>query len=221
MVMEWQKKTNTMSEDQLKAMASQLSCPTGEDGIRTADMMHFSNIGMTRTTVKALTFAPNDKLLELGHGNGHHIPEIFSEYETISYYGLEVSELMNKEASTLNKGSFELYDGENIPFEANYFTKIMTVNTLYFWKNPVYLLNEIYRVLKPKGKFVCTFAEKAFMEKLPFTKFIFELYDRDKLKMLTQSTAFKKIEFEEHTEQITSKDGQSIERNYIVAIFEK
>ncbi|MES2653710.1 MAG: class I SAM-dependent methyltransferase [Bacteroidota bacterium] len=213
-----------MNEEQLKAMASQLSCPTGEDGILTADMMHFSNIGMTRNTINALTLAAQDRVLELGHGNGHHIPEILSTTENISYYGLEISELMNKEASLFNKeaqASFMLYDGENIPFEANYFNKIMTVNTLYFWKNPVYLLNEIYRVLQPAGKFVCTFAEKAFMEKLPFTKFVFELYDRAKIKVLIQSTAFKKVEFQEHTEQITSKDGQSIERNYTVAIFEK
>lgn len=213
-----------MNEEQLKAMASQLSCPTGEDGITTANMMHFNNIGMTKNTINSLTIIAQDRVLELGHGNGHHIPEILSATENISYYGLEISELMNKEASLFNKeaqASFKLYDGENIPFEANYFTKIMTVNTLYFWKNPVYLLNEIYRVLQPAGKFACTFAEKAFMEKLPFTKFIFELYDRAKIKMLIQSTAFKRIEFQEYTEQITSKDGQSIERNYTVAILEK
>ncbi len=213
-----------MTEEQLKALASQLSCPIGEDGVKTADMMHFSNIGMTRSTIKSLTLNIQDRVLELGHGNGHHIPEILSQKDRISYYGLEISELMNKEASLFNKkaqASFQLYDGENIPYGDNYFTKIMTVNTLYFWRNPTHLLNEIYRVLRSGGKFSCTFAPKDFMEKLPFTKFIFELYDRDKIEKLIQSSDFKKIEFQEHTEQILSKDGQSLERNYTIALLEK
>lgn len=213
-----------MTEEQLKVLASQLSCPIGDEGIKTADMMHFSNIGMTRNTIKSLTLKAQDRVLELGHGNGHHIPEIISQKGRISYYGLEISELMNKEAFLFNKKEqtcFKLYDGQNIPFENDYFAKIMTVNTLYFWKNPAHLLNEIYRVLKPGGKFSCTFASKDFMEKLPFTKFVFELYDAVKIEKLIQSTSFKKIEFREHIEQILSKDGQSLERSYTIAILEK
>lgn len=213
-----------MMEEQLKSIASQLSHPVGEDGIQTAEMMHSSNIGMTRNTIKALEIVPNDGILELGHGNGQHITEILNEQEAVSYYGLEISELMNKEASRFNaneKVAFMLYDGENIPYEDDYFHKIMTVNTLYFWKEPTHLLSEIYRVLKPGGKFSCAFAEKDFMEQLPFTKFIFNLYDRVKAEKLFQSAPFKSTQFKEHIEQIAGKDGQFIERNYTVAILEK
>jgi len=228
LALEWEKKTRAMNQEpnveQLRELALQLSCPTGEVGKLTADQMHFSNSGMTRNTIIALAIAPHDKILELGHGNGKHISEILSINHTVTYYGLEISELMHHEADRYNqkeRTSFTLYDGNNIPFKANYFSKIMTVNTLYFWKNPVHLLHEIYRVLKPGGKFSCTFAEKAFMEKLPFTKFIFELYDQEKIEKLIQSTPFKTAGFKEYTEQLTNKEGQSIERNYLIASLEK
>ncbi|RYG21132.1 MAG: class I SAM-dependent methyltransferase [Chitinophagaceae bacterium] len=225
--MEWQKKSrimNQLTEEQLKGFASQLSHPTGENGIRTADQMHVNNIGMIRNSVKALTLDNDDRMLELGHGNGHHIPEIINAYKSIQYTGLEISELMSSEAEKLNtkeNTSFTLYDGLTIPFEANSFSKIMTVNTLYFWENPSQLLDEIYRVLKPGGKFACTFAEKDFMEKLPFTKFIFKLYDREQVSTLFNQSHFNTVEFEEFTEQVWDREGNPVDRIYTLAILTK
>ena len=212
------------SEEQLHQIASQLSNPTGEDGIRTADMMHMSNIGMTRSAIAALSLTKNDIILELGHGNGKHIDEILSKADAIAYYGLEISELMSltaREGNLQGNASFKLYDGVNIPFDAKYFTKIVTVNTLYFWKDPIYLLNEIHRVLKPGGKFCCAFAQKDFMENLPFTKFIFELYDINKVEKLIEASYFNNMEFKEYVEQLKQRDGESIERKYTVLSLEK
>ena len=43
----------------------------------------------------------------------------------------------------------------------------MTVNTIYFWSNPVKLIGEIERTLKLNGICVLTFGDKDFMQKLP------------------------------------------------------
>lgn len=213
-----------MNEEYLAEIASQLSHPKGDAGIQTANQMHLHNIGMTRNAIKALTLKQNDIILELGHGNGHHIDEILNTDKSILYIGLEISELMSNEAAKFNansRASFKLYDGVNIPFNADYFSKIMTINTLYFWKNPILFLNEIHRVLKPGGLFSCAFAEKDFMEKLPFTKFIFKLYNRKQVTELFQASQFKNFEVKEYTEQLFDKDGQAIERTYTVAVLEK
>lgn len=186
-------------------------------------MMHDSNLGMTISTANALNISDNDSILELGHGNGKHIPQILDQAKNTIYQGLEIAELMKQEAESLNliNASFELYDGQNISFEDHSFSKAMTVNTIYFWQNPVELLNEVYRVLKNGGVFCIGFAQKEFMETLPFTQHGFNLYDHAKLEQLVKETSFELVGLTVHSEKVRSKADDMVERIYTVAILKK
>lgn len=213
----------SLTEEQLKALAQQLGKPDGEQGINVANMMHDSNIGMTISTYNALNLTKNDTVLELGHGNGKHIKEILSIADDITYTGLEISNLMKTEAESqaLKNTSFVLYNGTIIPFEGEVFNKVMTVNTIYFWQEPIKLLNEVYRVLKTKGILTICFAHKQFMETLPFSQHGFNLYDDDKLANLVAQTNFKLISIIQHKEQVRSKADEMVERVYSVATLQK
>ncbi len=46
---------------------------------------------------------------------------------------------------------FDLYNGTSIPSEEEVFAKIFTVNTIYFWQNPVKLFEEMCSILTSKG----------------------------------------------------------------------
>lgn len=206
----------------------QLSCPKNAEGIEVANNMHENNIGMTRKAIEALSIANGDLILEIGHGNCRHLPEILNKAENTSYYGLEISELMHKQASKLNKAaieanraSFHLYNGLQIPFAENTFSKILTVNTIYFWENPEEFIKEIYRVLKPNGLFAISFADKDFMESLPFTIYGFDLYSKEKLYALAEVANFKIKDISSFTEKIKSKTGDKVEKLFYVALLEK
>lgn len=205
--------------EQLKELATQLSKPSGEQGVEVANMMHDSNLGMTMSTANALKISDNDSILELGHGNGKHITQVLAQAKNVDYQGLEIAELMKQEAENQNlvNASFVLYDGQNIPFKDNSFTKAMTVNTIYFWQKPVELLNEVYRVLMPFGIFCIGFAQKEFMEMLPFTQHGFTLYNDEKLSSLIGQTDFKIAKLESHTEKVRSKADEMVDRTYTVA----
>jgi ubiquinone/menaquinone biosynthesis C-methylase UbiE len=209
--------------EQLKELASQLSKPSGEQGIEVANMMHDSNLGMIISTVNALNIGDNDSILELGHGNGKHIPQILDQANNVNYQGLEIAELMKQEAENQNlaNASFKLYDGQNIPFKDDSFTKAMTVNTIYFWQKPVDLLNEVYRVLKKDGIFCIGFAQKEFMETLPFTQHGFNLYDHAKLEHLVKETSLELVGLTAHSEKVRSKADEMVERTYTVATLKK
>lgn len=219
-----------MAQEQefLQQLASQLSCPKNDDGIEVANMMHSSNIGMTRAAINALQMVNGDLILELGHGNCKHLPEILNKAKNTAYYGLEISELMHKEAAEFNKtaieakrASFQLYNGSQIPFAENTFSKILTVNTIYFWENPEEFIKEIYRVLKPNGLLAIAFADKDFMESLPFTIYGFDLYSKEKLHTLAAAANFKIRDILPFTENIKSKTGDEVERLFYVALLEK
>lgn len=215
-------------KDFLQQLASQLSCPKNTEGIEVANNMHESNIRMTRAAINALKLANGDLILELGHGNCKHLPEILEKAERTSYYGLEISELMQKQATEANsvamqanRASFHLYDGQKIPFSDNTFHKTLTVNTIYFWKDPEEFIKEIYRVLKPDGLLAISFADKNFMESLPFTAYGFDLYSKERIYALAEVAGFKVRDISSTTEKIRSKAGDEVERLFYVALLQK
>ena len=214
-----------MTEQELKILAKNLANPEGEIGKEVAKMMNETNISMTKETIKALLLSDNETVLELGHGNAGHLSYLLDFAENINYTGLEISETMKTEAENINQkylshAKFQLYDGKNIPFENESFDKIMTVNTIYFWENPVDFLNEIYRVLKEHGSFVLTFAKKDFMKALPFTS-DFKLYNYEDIELLISQTNFKRMIKSDKEEFITSKTGEPVKREYKVLTIKK
>ncbi|WP_430406652.1 class I SAM-dependent methyltransferase [Fluviicola sp.] len=216
-----------MEKDQLAALASQLSHPSGEKGLEIAEMMNETNSGMTKNAISNLNLTSGDAVLELGHGNAGHLNFLFSFSERIHYTGLEISTLMNQEARQRNKNlieaqktTFVLYDGKQIPLPDNQFDKLFTVNTLYFWKNPVEMLTELSRILKPKALFSLTFAHRSFMETLPFTPYGFTLYNPDEVMTLVLESDFDLNYEDSQIETVMTKEGQAVERQFSTFVLE-
>ncbi|MDF2551263.1 MAG: SAM-dependent methyltransferase [Chryseobacterium sp.] len=216
-----------MEKDQLKILAQNLANPQGEKGIEIGEMMNATNIGMTLESIKMLLLEDNENILEIGHGNAGHLKNILKKAKNLKYTGIDISETMHNEAEKLNKdfndqADFVLYEGEKLPFEDQFFDKIFTVNTVYFWEQPVEYLNEVYRVLKDNGTFVLTFSQRDFMEKLPFTKYNFKLYNNDEMEELISESHFKRMKISEKEEEIKSKTGDEvIKRIYTVLTIKK
>ena len=218
-----------MEYEELKSLASQLRFPQGgSKGIRVSDMMHESNANMIRKTIESLQIASNEEVFELGHGNAGHLHYLFEIEKSAMYYGLEISELMHAEAKQINKSYvatnqafFFMYDGAEMPFGTDYFDKGFTVNTFYFWNEPVKVLMEIYRVIKPAGIFAINFAQQKSMELLPFTKFGFKLYDTKKAEKLVKQTPFEIADIENHVEELKTKPGETIQREFTIIRLKK
>lgn len=216
-----------MEKDELKILAQNLANPQGEKGIEIGEMMNATNISMTLESIKTLLIEDDEHILEIGHGNAAHLKNILSRAQNLKYTGVDISETMYNEAVKLNKNfesqaNFVLYEGKKLPFEDKTFDKIFTVNTVYFWQNPVEFLNEIYRVLKNEGTFVLTFGQREFMEKLPFTEYDFTLYSNSEMEEVVSESQFKRMKISEKEEDIPSKSGnETIHRIYTVLTIKK
>jgi SAM-dependent methyltransferase len=215
---------NNFSE---KELAKQLSCPSGKNGLAVAQKMDESNISMTFATIQEISLNNEQFVLELGHGNGGHLGLVFDQALEIQYFGLEVSKLMKETAEQKNNvfvrngsATFSLYDGIKIPFDDKTFDIVFTVNTLYFWGNPVQLLNDIHRVLKKGGCCYITFAQKKFMEGLSFTKNKFIMYDNEEVEVLVSQTPFKLKSMINKSEKVKSKTGEVVNRDYAIVCLE-
>lgn len=217
-----------MTEKQLKELGDQLYKPVSDKGIEIGNLMYKSNLSMTLLTARLLELNDYDHILEIGHGNGKHIPKLMELASELEYCGIDISETMHEEASnvleSMNRPSqveLFLYEGENLPFEDAAFHKIMTVNTLYFWKQPVAFLEDIYRVLKPGGQAAITYGIKSYMHKLPFVSHRFKLYSDEDFKNVVQQTSFKRCDITNNCERVMAKTGGYINRFYTIAILTK
>lgn len=216
-----------MEKEELKILAQNLANPQGEKGIEIGEMMNATNIGMTSESIRTLLIEDDQKILEIGHGNAGHLKNILSLAQGLKYTGIDISETMHNEAKKLNKefeskAEFVLYEGKKLPFHDQTFDKIFTVNTVYFWEEPVEFLNEVYRVLKDDGTFVLTFGQRDFMEKLPFTAYDFTLYNNDEMEEIVSKSHFKRMKTSEKEEEIKSKTGnETIQRTYTILTIKK
>jgi len=192
------------TEDDIKKIAAQLRKPEGENGIEVGKRMNIGNAPMNLHTLAVLNPQPNDKILELGMGNGHFVKNIVNIDSSISYTGCDYSNLMVEEAAQKNseainqkRVSFIHADGNNLPFENNSFNKIFTVNTFYFWDNHEIVLAELKRVLKKDGSLIITIRPKHNLEKFPVTKYNFTIFSQVEILKLLSANGFNAIEITE------------------------
>lgn len=212
------------TKPEIREIESQLSCPRGENGIEIAHKMNTSNMGMTKNSIQFLEVENNDAVLELGHGNCGHLEFILAVSSDVRYFGLEISETMWREAQkiiTKGQAKFKLYDGITIPYPDNYFNRIFTVNSIYFWSNPEELIKEIERVLKVDGVLVLTYADKSFMKHLPFVGDKFKLFDKEDILKLAEKVNLSIINSRNELEEIESKSGETVLRKYTMVKLKK
>ncbi|SMD13188.1 class I SAM-dependent methyltransferase [Pedobacter nyackensis] len=212
-----------LTEQQLREIAGQLGKPEGADGIMTAERMAHTNNNMTKSAIEALDIAKGDVVLEIGPGNGTHVKDLMTKASGIRYYGVDISDTMVAEANRINEAevnkgqvSFSLTAADKLNFDDEFFDKIFTVNTLYFWADPLAYAAEIKRVLKHGGLFCLAIGTKEFMEKLPFTKYRFKLYDASDAEQLFRSAGFIVTDVKQQKDLTTSHTGEIVDRDIII-----
>ncbi|HEU4555165.1 MAG TPA: class I SAM-dependent methyltransferase, partial [Chitinophaga sp.] len=136
-----------MNETDLQGIARQLSNPQGETGIKVAANMKVNNGGLIQRTIDLLQCRENDTVLEIGPADGGYVPYLLSRAPGITYYGIDISTTMVQQAMQQHaalvangRASFTLGNGLDLPYAGNFYDGIYTINTLYFWQEPLQLL---------------------------------------------------------------------------------
>ena len=93
---------------------------------------------------------PSGQLLEIGVGNGKHLPL----YKIHKITGIDTSLNMLEIARKQKKENVELMqmNGESLSFQDQSFDYVILSHVIAVVDNPETLLEETYRVLKPDGK---------------------------------------------------------------------
>ena len=81
-------------------------------------------------------------------------------------------------------------DFEEATYNDNRFDKICSANTIYFWPQPDNCIKNILRILKPGGKLILAFVDKAQLESRPVSTNVFHFYHRDEIIKLLSCNGF-------------------------------
>jgi ubiquinone/menaquinone biosynthesis C-methylase UbiE len=189
---------DTMSVEEIQAVAANLAHPKGELGAAVAEKMNESNIGLTCLMYDHLNVNENSRVLEIGFGNGRLLSELIAEVAHVS--GIDISIDMIAAAkeiqwAAIESGKLDIQFGStsSIPYASESFDAICTANTLYFWKDVPTDLAEIKRVLKPGGRLALGIRSRSKMVSMPFTAYGFTMYEPSEVEQLLRDHGFTNV----------------------------
>lgn len=192
-----------------KYISEQFAKPTGIGGGVSTFIMNVMNQTQYKGIINNLDCSRNDRILDIGFGNGYLINNLAKKNEG-DFYGIEISEDMIK---TGYKRNYKLIEQEkvhlvkgnvmDIPFEDDFFDKIYTVNTVYFWEDLDKSLLEIKRALKPNGIFINAIYSKEWLDKIKYTQHGFSKYSPSELVEITSSNGLNILKITETKKDIS------------------
>ena len=168
-------------------IGSQFANPHGFVGRICCVIMNVINKAMYKKTVTLIDTKPDDKVMDIGYGNGYLLKYLYRKTKS-DLYGIDISADMLKQATKRNKeaakqGKLHLQIGDccDLSYGNNIFMAVSSINTVYFWSDTVKGLSEIYRVLKPGGLFYNVVYTKEFLDALAYTKKGFKKFEPEQL----------------------------------------
>ena len=153
--------TNTITDQKTITINGNPGKPTGEAGKQMLERMNQSHFELTGWALNFFNVKENDSILDIGCGGGMTLKRLGEFSPNCKLYGIDHSPVAVEESVKLNKNlidsgkmTIEEASVESLPFVDNFFDRVITVESFYFWPNPVENLKEVLRVLKTGGKFL-------------------------------------------------------------------
>lgn len=155
------------------------------------------NANLNRLVNELMSIQENDHILEIGFGTGKLIYEMAKQFDKGLIEGVDFSSTMisvahrkNKKHIANEKVKILKGDFNEMSFKNNSFTKICTVNTIYFWPEPETTFEKIAKILKPGGLFFVAFEDIAQLEKKSLNSEVFSFYSKSDVKNLLINAGF-------------------------------
>ena len=117
--------------------------------------MEQDHLPITVPVLQKMQLLPADNVLDLGCGSGWLSRRIGKMVPEGRVVGMDIADEMIRVArrTSLDHENLLFVTGEvaEIPWEANFFSHVISVESAYYWPNPAAGVKEIHRVLRPGG----------------------------------------------------------------------
>jgi ubiquinone/menaquinone biosynthesis C-methylase UbiE len=117
--------------------------------------MEEHHLPIVEPTLALMNLQPADCVLDVGCGSGWLVRRLAASVPGGQAVGIDVSDEMIRRAQLACAGipnaRFLHGTAEEIPAQADSFTKVLSVESAYYWPDPARGIREIFRVLRPGG----------------------------------------------------------------------
>ena len=183
-------------------IAKQLHAPTGFLGRELLTRLwNRRNAALNDLTLTCLNIQPDDRILEVGFGGGYLLEHLISLAPDGWLAGVDISSEMvtfcrRRFRSLIQADKLEIHQAvaENLPFPAAHFTKVCSVNSIFYWQDAPKAISEFWRVLAEGGALVLCFTNPEGFQDRQFAQHGLSLYDGDKVLTLLTAAGFTDIE---------------------------
>jgi ubiquinone/menaquinone biosynthesis C-methylase UbiE len=155
------------------------------------------NARLNRFVYEVLSPQTGDHILEIGSGTGKLLEKIARQVEGCVVEGIDFSDTILsisrlKNRKHIEKGRVFIHKGniDDVSLTAEMYTKICSVNTIYFWPNPETTTRNIVRLLKPGGILALGFEDIDQLEKRQLDTDVFRFYATSDVETLLIEAGF-------------------------------
>ncbi len=180
-------------------IGEQFAVPTGIGGTLSTAFMNIFNSDHYRAVERFVCKDNGARILDIGFGNGYMLSKLSKKLDS-KLYGIDISADMvekamqkNTDGVTLNKIMLSQASVTELPYNGNFFDTVYTVNTVYFWGDMSKAFEEILRVLKSGGNFICAFYSKDYLDKLPYCDTGFDKFTPSELRRLARGNGLVNV----------------------------
>ena len=134
--------------------------PHGQEGKETIENMNENHKDISEFAFECIDVGENDKILDIGCGGGVNI-EKFLKLTKNNVDGLDYSEvsveasiIQNQKAVDEKRCEVINADVADMPIEDKSYDLVSAFETIYFWPDLNETFREVYRIIRPHGKFM-------------------------------------------------------------------
>jgi len=117
--------------------------------------MEEEHLPIVLPTLDMMNLARNENVLDVGSGAGWLVRMIAERVPEGRVIGMDISDEMVRRARRkyvdVENAMFVVGAADEIPWDANFFTHAISVESAYYWPDPARGLREIHRVLREGG----------------------------------------------------------------------
>jgi ubiquinone/menaquinone biosynthesis C-methylase UbiE len=204
-------------------LLSQLRYPRGDIGNAVGNMMEHVNAALIDAAYSKLNLQANERIVEIGLGNGGHIASVLTRAPRLRFAGVDVSPTMIAAARSRN-GVFvehgqvllETASVTDMPFPRAVFDKAIAINAIYFWPDLTAGMREIRRVLRKDGVLMIAAMTPETSLTMPFTEHGFQVYGSTALRNACFDAGFNHVQIERYAEKPSSPANPQPTREFFL-----